>query len=216
MDGADLLDVLADEHRDLTHTTRRLRQGGRDQAQPGIRRAATRIIEHELAHRLLVHPLLRRDRYGRRLFGERREEQLLLADRLRRALVTTGEDDVLIDLTSVPPRPVLGLRARRASPPEDPAAGLDLQLVEHTDREEIVDFPHVRHLTSRDELVALVRPRHDLRAVLIARLERDPSLLADGRWATTARRDLPELLMLPDEIVAVVPDLAPRRSSATR
>jgi hypothetical protein len=216
VDGTDLLHVLADEHRDLTHATRRLRQGRQSQTEDLVRRTALRIVEHELAHRLLVHPLLRRDRYGRRLFGERREEQLLLADRLRWLLAHASEDGRVIDLTSEPPRTLRGLRARRTTPAGDPAAGLDLQLVEHSDREEILDFPHVRHLSSRDELVALAPPRRELRDVLTARLDRDPTVLTNGSWASTARRDLPELLALPDDLVAVIPDLAPHRSPAAR
>jgi hypothetical protein len=216
VDGNDLLDVLADEHRDLTQATRRLRQGRRNQAEDAVQRTALRIAEHELAHRLLVHPLLRRDRYGRRLFNERREEQLLLADRIRWLLTHASEADEVIDLTTAQPRALRGLRSRRATPTGDPAAGLDLQFVEHSDREEILDFPHVRHLSSRDELIALAPPRRELREVLTATLEGDRTLLTSGGWATTARRDLPELLSLPDELVAVIPDLAPHRSPAAR
>jgi hypothetical protein len=216
VDGNDLLHVLADEHRDLTQATRRLRQGRRNQAEDAVWRTAVRIAEHELAHRLLVHPLLRRDRYGRRLFGERREEQLLLADRIRWLLAHASETDEVIDLTTAQPRALRGLRSRQATPTGDPAAGLDLQFVEHSDREEILDFPHVRHLSSRDELLALVPPRRELREVVTAKLEDAPALLTSGRWATTARRDLPGLLALPDELVAVVPDLAPHRSPAAR
>jgi hypothetical protein len=216
VDGTDLLHLLADEHRDLTNATRRLRQGRRNQSEDAVRRTALRIVEHELAHRLLVHPLLRRDRYGRRLFGDRREEQLLLADRLRRLVEQASGPDAVIDLTTEPPRALLGLRARQAAPTGDPAAGLDLQFVEHSDREEILDFPHVRHLSSRDELVALAPPRRELHDVLAGRLDRDPAIVASGRWATTARRDLPELLALPDELVAVIPDLAPHPSPAGR
>jgi hypothetical protein len=216
VNGADLLHVLADEHRDLTHATRRLRQGRRNQTEDAVRRTAVRIVEHELAHRLLVHPLLRRDRYGRRLFGERREEQLLLADRLRRLVAHATEPDAVIDLTTDQPRALLGLRSRRGTPAGDPAAGLDLQFVEHSDREEILDFPHVRHLSSRDELIALAPARGELRDVLFARLDRDLTMVTSGGWATTARRDLPELLALPDELVAVIPDLAPHRSPAGR
>jgi hypothetical protein len=207
----DLLHLLADEHRDLTAATRRLRQGRRGQGRDAVRRTALRVVEHELAHRLLVHPLLRRDRWGRHLFADRREEQLLLADRLRRLLLQAPEGEVLIDLVAEPPRVARGLRARPfPTSGADPAAGLDLQLVEHTDREEILEFPHVRHLASRDELTLLGPRRHELREVVLAQLRAEPRVL-DGRWATTARRDLPDLLGLPDEVVLGIPDLAPGR-----
>jgi hypothetical protein len=50
--------------------------------------------------------------------------------------------------------------------------------------------------------------------VLIPRLQADPRLL-EGTWATAARRDLPSLLRLPDEVVAWIPDLrASRRRAA--
>jgi hypothetical protein len=211
----DLLHLLADEHRDLTAATRRLRQGRRGQGRDAVRRTGVRIVEHELVHRLLAHPLLRRDRWGRQLFKDRREEQVLLADRLRRVLARAGGDEVLLDLAADPPRAVRSSIARHLpSTTADPTSGLDLQLVEHTDREEILEFPHLRHVASRDELHELATRRGELREVLIPRLQADPRLL-EGTWATAARRDLPSLLRLPDEVVAWIPDLrASRRRAA--
>jgi hypothetical protein len=183
----DLLHQLADEHRDLTDASRRLHHL---LGIPGdaLRSTAARIVEHELAHRLLVHPLLRRDRRGRKLFSDRREEQLLLADRLGRTLALAQAD------------------------PQDPdvARTLDLQLVEHTDREEILEFPHLRHITSGDELVALGELHAKLRAALRHALERDDSLVVDGSWASAPRSELPELLQLPEDLVIVLPDAEPR------
>lgn len=199
-DDRDLLHVLAHEHRDLTASSRRLRQGRRAQARDGVPRAATRIVEHELVHRLLVHPLLRRDQWGRRLLADRREEQVLVADRLRRVLrhpsiavrpATWGHGTVGVHRSTT-----------------DPIAALDLQLVEHTDREEILEFPHVRHVAGADELAALGDVRRRLRPVLLDRLRGSDSLVADGGWASTSRLELPGLLELPDDLVVVLPDLS--------
>jgi hypothetical protein len=185
----DLLLQLALEHRDLAGRARALRQRWSEDPVEALRDAATGIVEHELAHRLLVHPLLRLDARGRLLFQERREEQLLLADRLRHALVVAGivpseEDD-----------------------PLGPAAvtGLGDEFVAHTDREEILAFPHLRRLVRPDQLLELGALRGRLRGLVGARLTADRSPVSDGRWATVARRDLPDLLDLPDDLVEALP-----------
>lgn len=189
----DLLIQLALEHRDLTAVSNDLRRRSREVTLDDLRVATVAIVEHEIAHRLLVHPLLRRDRRGRSVFSERREEQLLLADRLRHVLGDAEPDD----------------DARRRG---DPVAGLDHQLVAHADREEIVAFPHVRRVSDQDELDELGGVRRRLRSVVGERLLADDSPAVDGRWATTPRRQLPELLELPDDLVIDLPDLERARS----
>ncbi len=199
----DLLLQLSLEHRDLTTASRQLRDRVAGGAQDAVRDAAARIVEHELAHRLLVHPLLRRDGWGCRLFEERREEQLLLADRIQHALIVAGiiasppvdeHDDLQVVID-----------------PVDVVAGLDDQLVEHTDREEILAFPHLRHLASAAELETLGMVRHRLAGILRPQLAAAASPVADGGWATVARRDLPGLLELPDDLVAELPAPTPTR-----
>lgn len=192
----DLLLQLALEHRDLDAISRALCRRRADLDPEQVRLAAVTIVEHELAHRLLVHPLLRRDHRGRALFGERREEQLLLADRLRHALrqVEAASDD---------------------DPRRDPVAGLDHQLVAHADREEIVSFPHVRRVADPDELRELGALRQRLQEIVVERLLAEDSPVVDGRWASAPRRDLPELLELPDDLVIELPDLETSRPTAS-
>lgn len=188
----DLLVELSLEHRELTQAAEELRQQSEQVSAEAVRDAAVRIVEHELAHRLLVHPLLRRDRRGRQLFGERREEQLLLADRLRHALTA---------VRAVP---------RGEAPPDrgvDAVSGLDQQLVAHTDREEIIAFPHLRRIVDREELTELGEVRRHIREVVSQRLMAEDSPVVDGSWASVARRDLPALLDLPEDLVIEIPDL---------
>ncbi|MEX1177335.1 MAG: hypothetical protein WEB09_02630 [Nitriliruptor sp.] len=198
--SGDLLHQLADEHRDLAAASDHLRAAGHDLDPQVVRDAAVRIAEHELAHRLLVHPLLGREGWGHRIFTERREEQLLLAERLRRALVPTA------------PARRWGVASAAAEP--DLGVLLDAELTEHTDREEILDFPHLRHVTSFGELSALGELRGRLRTVLRGRLEERPELIAEATWATASRRALPELLELPEDIVIDLPALE-REAAAT-
>ncbi|MEX1162781.1 MAG: hypothetical protein WEB03_04300 [Nitriliruptor sp.] len=190
---ADLLHQLADEHRDLAAAARSLRQPGRDIGTDAVRRTTASIVEHELAHRLLVHPLLRRETWGQRILTDRREEQLLLAERLRR-LLAPGRSTIT-----------------RAGPPEtrnvDATEILDLQLTEHTDREEILDFPHLRHVTTFAELSTLGELRGRLGAVLRQRLEIDRTLTEDGRWATAPRRELAQLVGLDEDIIIDLPSV---------
>ncbi len=194
----DLLHQLADEHRDLAAASRSLTQPGRGTGIDVVRRTAARIVEHELAHRLLVHPLLHRESWGQRIFTDRREEQLLLAERLRGLLA--------------PSRPTrLGPPAARVAATEI----LDHQLTEHTDREEILDFPHLRRITPFAELSSLGELRGRLRQVIGERLEADPTVIEDGRWATTPRRELPELLGLDEDLVIDLPT-AERAAEAER
>jgi hypothetical protein len=192
----DLLLQLALEHRELTNASRFLRQRGPDLTRGALRDAAIRIVEHELAHRLLVHPLLRRDHRGRQLFRERREEQLLLADRLRHLLATTPE--------SAPPN---DRRTRRVG--TDPVLRLDQQFAAHADREEIVSFPHLRRLVEPDELAELGAQRLRQREHVTARLTAPGSPVDDGSWADAPRRDLPQLLELPEDVIITIPDLEP-------
>lgn len=195
----DLLNHLADEHRDLTTAVRGLRQLAREQRDTALRGTAARIVEHELIHRLLIHPLLRRESWGRRIFTDRREEQLLLGERLRRILTSPNQ-----------PSARWGAVGRCE---EDDEASLDLQLVEHTDREEILEFPHLRHVSSAEELAELGRVQTRLRSEVRARLNTDPSLIDQALWATTPRRELPELLELPEDLVIVLPEAGGRESN---
>lgn len=197
----DLLLQLALEHRDLTAISQMLRERRGELDPDEVRLAAVTIVEHELAHRLLVHPLLRRDGRGRSLFGERREEQLLLADRLRHAL---AEADAAADDA-----------ATAGTTPRSRVSGLDHQLVAHADREEIVAFPHVRRVADADELRELGALRQRLRDVVAARLLSEDSPVVDGTWASTPRRELPELLELPDDLVIDLPDLETARPTAS-
>lgn len=190
--GTDLLLQLALEHRELAQASRLLRQRGRDLTRTALLEAAIRIVEHELAHRLLVHPLLRRDGRGRELFSERREEQLLLADRLRHLLA------------AIPGNAQEGTDVLRT----DPVVRLDQQLAAHTDREEIVSFPHLRRAVDTDELAELGGLRLRLRDLLLGRLSSSAEAIADGSWADVPRRDLPQLLDLPEDLVIALPDLA--------
>lgn len=207
LDPRDLLRQLALEHRDLTHATRVLRRGGGDRSPDGLRRIAATIVEHEVAHRLLVHPLLARDDRGRTLLRERREEQRLLADRLRHLLA--GEPS--------------GSEARGRWSPPDPATGLDDQLVEHTDREEIVAFPHVRRLAGAGELDELGALRDRVREVVSAALAADDTPIRDGRWASAPRDELLALFDLRESLGIEGPDLiidvsgleAPRPTAST-
>lgn len=190
-DPKDLLRQLALEHRDLTHATRVLRRGGGDRSPEALRAMAATIVEHEVAHRLLVHPLLARDDRGRTLLRERREEQLLLAGRLRHLL------------TSQP----TGSEGRGRWSPRDAASGLDDQLVEHTDREEIVAFPHVRRLARAGELDELGSLRDHVREVVSTSLAADDTPIRDGRWASAPRDELLALFDLGEDLVIEIPDL---------
>jgi hypothetical protein len=185
----DLLRQLALEHRDLTQATRMLRRGGDEP--DALRRTAATIVEHEIAHRVLVHPLLARDERGRTLLAERREEQLLLAGWLRHLL--TGE-----------PR---GSEDRSRWSPRDAATGLDDQLVGHTDREEILAFPHVRRLARAGELDELGSLRARVREVLSTSLAADDTPIHDGRWASVPRDDVLTLFGLRESLVIEIPDL---------
>lgn len=193
----DLLVELSLEHRELTRVSAELRRRG-DEAADAVRAITIDLVEHELAHRLLVHPLLRRDERGRLLFTERREEQLLLADRLRHALATTR-----------------ALADGRRHAPTRVVVGLDQQLVAHTDREEIVSFPHVRRVVDREELARLGALRRHLGDAVRRRLSDDDAPVVDGSWATTSRRDLPELLDLDHDLIIELPDLATPEGAAS-
>lgn len=203
----DLLRQLALEHRDLTHATRVLRRGDGDRSPDALRRTAATIVEHEIAHRVLVHPLLARDERGRTLLHERREEQLLLAGWLRHLL--TGQPT--------------GSEGRGRRSPRDAASGLDDQLVEHTDREEIVAFPHVRRLAAAGELDELGSLRARVREVVSSSLAADDSPIDDGRWASAPRDELLTLFGLRESLVIEIPDLvidlsdleAPRPTAST-
>lgn len=190
-DRKDLLLQLALEHRDLTHATRRLRRGSDDRSSEALRAIAVPVVEHEIAHRLLVHPLLARDGRGRTLLRERREEQRLIADRLRHLLATEAS----------------GRADDRHPPHRELATSLDDQLVEHTDREEIVAFPHVRRVASAEELVELGSLRPRVREVVSARLEADDTPIRDGRWADVPRDELLSLFDLRESLVIEIPDL---------
>jgi hypothetical protein len=178
----DLLQQLAVEHRELAAGwAAQLSGDGSDEQRRAV---ADRIVEHELAHRLLVHPLLQRDDRGRALLGERREEQLLLADRLGRFLAAGA--------------------AVRAFEDEFTA---------HTDREEILSFPHLRRTVGEVELRCLGELRSPLRGAIEAALDRQPRLTTHGRWATLPRHELREALELPDEVLeGLPPSSAPRRT----
>jgi hypothetical protein len=176
-DDADVLEQLAGEHRDLTTRSSDLRRDGDQQA---LRSLATAVAEHEIAHRLLVHPLLRRDERGLSLFEDRREEQLLLADRLGRALTAGGTDSRALGT-------------------------FDREFASHTDREEILSFPHLRREVTPDELRELGDLRRRLRPICLAALEDDPRVVTHGRWATVPRHELPPLLGVPDELVEALP-----------
>ncbi|WP_052664939.1 hypothetical protein [Nitriliruptor alkaliphilus] len=195
LEPTDLLVELSLEHRELTRASADLRRRG-DHTADAVRAITIDLVEHELAHRLLVHPLLRRDERGRLLFTERREEQLLLADRLRHALATTQGDG-----------------ARHV--PEHVVEGLDQQLVAHADREEIVCFPHVRRVVDRDELARLGALRRPLGDAIRRRLDDDDTPVVDGSWATTSRRDLPALLDLDHDLIIELPDLATPEGAAS-
>lgn len=188
----DLLRQLALEHRDLTLATRDLRRGDGDRSPDVLRRTAATIVEHEIAHRLLVHPVLARDERGRTLLRERREEQLLLAGRLRHLL--TDEPRGCED-------------HGRRSPPRDAASGLDDQLVEHTDREEIVAFPHVRRLAGAGELDELGSLRGRVREVVSTSLAQDDTPIRDGSWASAPRDELLTRFDLCESLVIEIPDL---------
>jgi hypothetical protein len=190
-DPSDLLIQLALEHRDLTHATRALRRRTGDRSVEAVRRIAIPIVEHEVAHRLLVHPLLARDERGRSLLRERREEQRLLAGRLRQLL-------------SAEPR---GPNSSGRRPPRDAATALDDDLVEHTDREEIVAFPHVRHLATAEELHEIGSLRPTVREAVSALLDEDDAPIRDGRWAELPRDELLPLFDLRENLVIEVPDL---------
>lgn len=186
-DEADVLEQLAVEHRSLTSRSRELRCAtDRDD----LITLATAVVEHELVHRLLEHPLLRRDERGRMLFEERREEQLLLADRLVRALEGTQ-----------------GTRT---------IAAFDDEFAAHTDREEILSLPHARREATTDELARLGELRRRLRPLCLDALEEDPQLITRGQWATAPRHRLPDLLGLPSELVDELPFADTRRTTASR
>jgi hypothetical protein len=178
-DDADLLEQLAVEHRDLTTRSRRLR---RESETDELWRLARDVVEHELAHRLLVHPLLRRDDRGLSLFEERREEQLLLADRLGHTLAASE------------PR----ARARAI-------ADFDAEFAAHTDREEILSIPHLRREVAALELRELGAVRQELRPLVLAGLASDPRSVTHGRWSTVPRHELAGLLGLPPALTSRFP-----------
>jgi hypothetical protein len=175
----DLLDQLAAEHRDLSSRSRRLRREG---ATDDLWLLARDVVEHELAHRLLVHPLLRRDDRGLSLFEERREEQLLLADRLGHALAAD--------------EPTARTRA---------IATFDAEFAAHTDREEILSIPHLRREVSALERRELGGARQDLQPRTLAAISREPRLVTHGRWSTVPRHELAGLLDLPESPTARFP-----------
>lgn len=174
----DLLQQLALEHRELPSRWADL---AADATAERRRATADRIVEHELAHRLLVHPLLQRDDRGRALLGERREEQLLLADPLGRVLAAASSPRQLVD-----------------------------EFTAHTDREEILVFPHLRRTATREELRALGALRPQLRDAVLAALDRLPRFTTHGRWATVPRHELAAELELPGELVEALPSGRPR------
>jgi hypothetical protein len=178
-EDVDLLDQLAVEHRDLSSRSRRLR---REAATDDLWVLARDVVEHELAHRLLVHPLLRRDDRGLSLFEERREEQLLLADRLGHALA-----------------------AREPSARARAIATFDAEFAAHTDREEILSIPHLRREVSALELRELGKVRQDLQPLTRSAISDEPRLVTHGRWSTVPRHELAGLLDLPESLTARFP-----------
>lgn len=229
----DVLEQLAGEHRSLTSRSQAL---CRDEGQDDLTSLATAIVEHELVHRLLEHPLLRRDVRGGLLFQERREEQLLLAARLVRILdhdlgdavgaragsqtdvrrgrhvragVQTGgrcdvhpsrRSDVRTD----------GRSDRR--PSVGPIELFDAEFAAHTDREEILSFPHLRREVPAGEFRRLGALRQRLRPLCLAALEDDPDLVTQGLWATAPRHELPGLLGLPADLIEELPVVQSRRA----
>lgn len=205
----DLLLQLSWEHRDLAAAARALRHRAPDLDADTVEDTIAGLVEHELAHRLLVHPLLRRDGRGRLLFEERREEQLVLADRIRHLLVAA---DLAADIAAHGSSEVDDLEVLVDLP--EVVCHLDDEFVEHADREEILAFPHLRRLATAEELLTLGALRTRLGALVRPRLALDGPLIAAGRWATAARRLLPELLGLPEDVTTELPTTTSVREHA--
>jgi hypothetical protein len=189
----DVLDQLADEHRELDDACAALCQQ-RVPTPAAFRDVVGRVVKHELAHRFLIHPLLDRDAHGEALRREARGDQRLVAAQLHQWFQSTPDED-----------------EDSGQAMNEVVVVLDRHVAAHIDREEILTSPHARHTTTRTQRRRLAARYEVLRPALDDRLTATDALIWDGLWATAPRSELAALLDIEDDLVVVVPDLAPTR-----